>query len=230
MSGYGDPVGESSKQLGLALANKVDNDILTAAKTGTQKIKIDYTVDGLTDAKDIFMDEDDESVIVAIVSPKTASALRRDAIKNKIGSEVGANELISGTYADIDGIQIVRSRKLTDTEGILVKASEVSPALKLIKKRDVLVETDRDVIKKTTIMTGDQHYAAYLYDDTKIVNMTFEKPVTPPDETKPPEGTKSVAAAIEEVEPEEKTTKAVVPVIEEVDAEPKEKTTKTAKK
>lgn len=164
LSGYGDPVKESTHQIGLSIADKVDNDMLDAARGGTQKVTMEATVDGIQSALDIFNDEDDSDVVL-IVSPKTAAALRKDAAQQKIGSDVGANQLINGTYADILGVQIVRSKKLKDTEALFVKQG----ALKLIMKRKVQVETDRDIVNKVTIMTADEHYATYLYDDTKVV-------------------------------------------------------------
>ncbi|CAJ2232171.1 N4-gp56 family major capsid protein [Fructilactobacillus sanfranciscensis] len=168
LSGIGDPVGESSKQLALAIANKVDNDLLAAAKTGTQKVSIDATVDGVQKGIDVFDDEDD-SPVVMVVSPKTASAIRADAIKNKIGSEAGADQLVRGTYLDVLGVQIVRSKKLADTEAIFVKVNQAQPALKLALKRNVAVETQRDIFTKTTGMTADEHYGAYLYNDKNVV-------------------------------------------------------------
>ena len=36
-------------------------------------------------------------------------------------------------------------------------------------KRDVEVEKDRDILKKTTVFSGDEYYGVYLYDDTKVV-------------------------------------------------------------
>lgn len=172
LSGYGDPVGESQKQLGLSLANKMDNDILTAAKGAVQKVTITSTVDGVNDATDLFGDED-ATAYVLFVSPKTASKLRKNAGTEKIGSDVGANALISGTYADILGTQIVRTKKLTDTEGLLFKIMPNRPAMKLIRKRDVQAESARDIVHKKTIMTSDAHYTAYLYDPTLVVNVTF---------------------------------------------------------
>ncbi len=159
---------ESTKQLGLAIANKVDNDLLEAAKDGTQKVTIDPTVDGIQKGVDVFNDEDD-SPVVMVVSPKTASAIRADAIKNKMGSEAGADQLVRGTYLDVLGVQIVRSKKLSDTEAIFVKVNPAQPALKLVLKRGVTVETARDIYAKLTGMTADEHYGAYLYNDKNVV-------------------------------------------------------------
>lgn len=171
LSGLGDPIGESQRQLALSIANKVDDDLLAAAKTGTQTVTIDATVAGVQDALDVFNDEDD-SQVVCIMHPKAAANLRMDAIDKKVGSEVGANELVKGSYLDVLGVQIVRSNKLSETEALFIKVNQSSPALKLVMKRSVLTESDRDIVKKLTIITADEHYAAYLYDDTKVVVAT----------------------------------------------------------
>lgn len=174
LKGYGDPVGESNRQLGLALANKVDDDLLAAAKTGKQKATIAQTVDGLLDAVNTFTDDSDDSPLVLVTSPKVASAIRRDAQKNQIGSDIGADAVINNTKYAVEGVQIVVTNKLGATEGILLKVNPTTPPLKLIMKRGVQVETDRNIINKTTVMTADEHYAAYLYDDSKVVVVTFQ--------------------------------------------------------
>lgn len=51
--------------------------------------------------------------------------------------------------------------------------SEDTPALTYYLKRDVMVETDRDILKKTTVVSADEHYAAALSNDSKVVLAKF---------------------------------------------------------
>lgn len=179
LSGYGDPLGQAAHQIALAIANKVDNDLIVEAKKATQFVAEAPTTGAALDkALAVFADEEDARY-VAIINSEDAIALRADTAKEWIrGSEVGANIVISGTFGETHGVQIVRSNKVDKGKGFLVKVSAAETdtddvakygAFVLNLKRDVAVETDRDILKKTTVITGDEHYGAYLYDPTKVV-------------------------------------------------------------
>lgn len=45
----------------------------------------------------------------------------------------------------------------------------IDPALTVYMKRGVQVETDRDILKKTTVISGDEHYVAVLSNPSKVV-------------------------------------------------------------
>ena len=171
LSGYGDPVGESSKQLGMAIANKVDNDILAAAKTATQTVDFTADSDGVQAALTTFssVGDDDDSPVVAVMNPADAAKLRKSARAEGTGSDVAQNALVSGTKFEVLGVQIIESNKITAGNAIYIKLNPAKPAIKLIMKRSVQVETDRNIVTKTTVMTADEHYTAYLYDPTKVV-------------------------------------------------------------
>src|SRR5699024_3536661 len=77
LSGYGDPIGEAGKQLLMAISNKVDNDVLAALDTTTLIYNgTAWDLDTISNALDIFNDEDDEAMVL-ILNPKDASKLRK---------------------------------------------------------------------------------------------------------------------------------------------------------
>ena len=179
LSGLGDPLGQATYQLGLAIANKIDDDLVAVAKTATQHItETPTTLATIDKALEIFDDEEDARY-VAIINPKDASKLKTDVAKEWTkGSELGADMVVSGTFGEAGGVQIVRSKKVEAGKGFLVKVSPSQTqtddankygAFVILLKRDVAIETDRDILKKTTVITGDEHYGVYLYDPTRVV-------------------------------------------------------------
>ena len=175
-TGYGDAWGELSNQLGLALANKVDNDVLETLRQAVQNASIDLSLDGIQDALDVYNSEDDAPTVL-IVSPKVAGRLRLAAGKDWLrGTQLGADAVSKGVYGDILGVQIIRSRKLNANEAFLVKtgAEDGKPAVKLMLKRDIKVEPDRVPKYNRTDIYATAMEAAYLYDPTKVVKITFK--------------------------------------------------------
>ncbi|WP_394404862.1 N4-gp56 family major capsid protein [Streptococcus sp. 20-1249] len=179
LSGFGDPLGQATHQIALAIANKVDNDLVTAAKGASQNItEAPTTVDNIDKALEVLEDEDDARY-VAIINPKDAIKLRANAQKEWTrGSELGADTVVNGTFGEVHAVQIVRSKKVDEGKGFLVKVSTSETdtedvakygAFVINLKRDVTIETDRDILKKTTVITGDEHYGVYLYDEKKVV-------------------------------------------------------------
>lgn len=179
LTGLGDPIGEAGYQIALAIANKIDNDFVAVAATATQYIAgAPVSVDNIDDALAVFEDEG-EARYVALVNPKDAITLRKDAGKSWLaGSEIGANTIISGTFGEVSGVQIVRTKKVARGKGYLIKISPDDTenehdqrygAFVLNLKRDVEIESDRDIVKKTTVITGDEYYGAYLFNDNKVV-------------------------------------------------------------
>jgi len=52
--------------------------------------------------------------------------------------------------------------------------SEEESALTIYMKRNVEIESDRDILAKTTVISGDEHYTAVLSNDSKVVLGKFK--------------------------------------------------------
>lgn len=179
LSGYGDPIGEGANQLVVSIADAIDDELIAVLNyektSGTDKtpepLQADAKTAGAIVAEDIAdalvaFGEDIDGDKVVLVSAKDYANIRKDEAW-VAGSDVGANIVIQGTVGMIHGCQVVVSNRVVDGTAYIVKPE----ALAIFLKRDVMVETDRDIINKSTVVTADKHCAVYLYNASKAIKV-----------------------------------------------------------
>ena len=198
LSGYGDPVGESEKQLATSIANKIDNDVITVltkvydkstAPDGVQLIAGDGTAqisyNGVVDAEDLF-DEEVSSDKILYVHPKQMTKLRKDAdfiSADKYDGKV----MTSGEVGKIGTCRVVRSKKvpLDSTSAYYLcpmvkltndaETEQDAPAVTIYLKRDTMVERERKADSGVTNLFTNKHYGVALTNTSKVVLCKFKK-------------------------------------------------------
>lgn len=113
--------------------------------------------------------------IVADDTTESATALHLDTAKaNTLGTLAVGDKLKAVTanfYAN--PIVIVAAEdpnEADDADGV----SEEESALTIYMKRDVQIESDRDILAKTTVISADEHYTAVLSNESKVVLAKFK--------------------------------------------------------
>lgn len=198
LSGYGDPVGESEKQLATSIANKIDNDVVavltkvydkSTAPDGVQLIAGDGTSQisyaGVVDAEDLF-DEEVSSDKILYVHPKQMTKLRKDPdfiSADKYDGKV----MTSGEVGKIGTCRVVRSKKvpLDSTSAFYLcpmvkltndaETEEDAPAVTIYLKRDTMVERERKADAGVTNLFTNKHYGVALTNTSKVVLCKFKK-------------------------------------------------------
>ena len=192
LSGYGDPVGESEKQLSTAIANKIDNDVVDVLvgegvqlTSGDGTAKISYA--GVVDAEDLF-DEEVSSDKILYVHPKQMTQLRKDPdfiSADKYGA--GTNVMTKGEVGQIGTCRVVRSKKvpLDSTSAFYLcpmvkltndaETEEDAPAVTIYLKRDTQVERERKADAGVTNLFTNKHYGVALTNTSKVVLCKFKK-------------------------------------------------------
>lgn len=181
LSGYGDPIGEASYQLALAVAAGVDNEVLSVLHsiTGTmaQSTTNSTTMPAATDivtGLTLFGEDIEDGPTVALVSPAVYQEMRTAVGANTWvpASEIAAGVAVRGVVGEFQGCQVMVSNKLKSAAAGAGDIYLVKPgALRIFLKRDTLVEADRDILKFTTVMTASKHFVAYLYNAAKAVRI-----------------------------------------------------------
>lgn len=183
LSGYGDPQGEAVRQLRMAIADKVDNDgiaLLNGIKSTDTGAQIVSNLTGLNYANvcaglDKLGDEEQGGTKVLLVDQKGIAALRLDTRFVDKYSDAGTEMMASGVVGRIAGCDVVISNKLNPASGTAHKAfickidPETGGPLTAFIKRDVTVESDRNILAKTTTISADEHYVVAIEDMSKIV-------------------------------------------------------------
>ena len=179
LSGYGDPMGQAVMQIATAIANKVDNQMLTALKGIVSPMIFETTSTDaaivpadISKALELFGEDIDVGEKVVVVSPRLYTAIRNTNNTWLPASEIAADRLIRGAVGEIYGCQIIVSNKLKETNDYDEEAFIVKPgALRLIMKRDTLIESDRNILKFSTVVTASKHEVCYLYDSSKAIRL-----------------------------------------------------------
>lgn len=175
LSAHGNIAEEAAKQVVISINSKLETDLINEMSTkAVLKSTMDITSAG---AKNIAHEianamakfgEDMDGEKVLLVSPSVYTALVKSDgwIPN---TEAGANMLISGTVGTIFGAQVVLSNRLTTKkEAYIVKPG----ALRIVMKRDTLVEFDRDILDEMNVIKASKMFAPYLYDKSKVIKIS----------------------------------------------------------
>lgn len=177
LSGYGDPVGEVTRQLTMAIEDKIDSDgiavleaITSSSPAGANYVtstETAYNYEMVCDGLDALPNSEDEGEDLYLLIPKAGiKALRRDDrfIDKNSGEMLG-----TGVVGSVAGCKVVVSAKLSDTS----KAAYIMrpDALTAFIKRDVTLETDRNVLNKKTLFSADEHFVVAIEDLNKIVKV-----------------------------------------------------------
>ena len=190
LSGYGDPVGEANRQLAMAISQKIDQDAIEALYGASLTFdgsanKISYA--NIVDAIDVF-EEEYNTEKVMFVHPKQVSQLRKDADFTSADKYVNGDYIaVNGEIGKICNTRVVVSKRVKesdDTNGYVnpivkinfdTETEEATPALTVFLKRNVMVETDRDIDHQINMIRASENYVVALTDESKVVLATFKK-------------------------------------------------------
>jgi len=173
LSGFGDPVGEATRQLRLSIQDKMDSDAVELLENITLSIGHVLTVttpldyDTIIDAYDLMPVENQEQGIAAflLVNHTTAKGLRKNPRFIDRQTQLGDTVLTTGVVGAIAGCNVVISNKLTDTRSYVLTPQVFTAFM----KRDVAVEQQREMLFKRTIIGSDCHFIIAIEDYDKLV-------------------------------------------------------------
>lgn len=190
LTGIGNIQDEAIRQFGVLAARKVDADLIAAA-TATIAGGITYAdgtaavasnplaltaTGGLTWANIVkagllFGDEFDPADFAGLYINSAASEqMLNDEKFIQAAQTSGGNSLIAGGLLGTkNGLRIFQTNRLAAGKALLLKNN----SLGLMYKRRPVVEQDRDILARTTVVATTMHYAVKRLNDEGVVNITI---------------------------------------------------------
>ena len=174
LSGYGNPVEQIGQQLLTAVASKIEADMYDAVKNekkatrdtvGCFQHKYDktagFTKEDIIDMRAKF-GEDQEGEMLLFVNPAEFAKLAKD--KDFVQIQQGA-QIISGEMGMLYGVRLVVANRVPAGKPFLMKPG----ALAIVMKRNVMVESERDMDHFATKFAVSDHYVCYVKYADRIV-------------------------------------------------------------
>lgn len=155
---------EAVIQLQKSVSDKIDMDyVATLGETELAHNAAPTSVDAIIDAVELFGDEDEEDYIL-FINPTDYNALRKSMID-------GNTFLSQEQLADLLGLkEIVKSKRVEAGTAFVQKAG----AVEIVYKRYPTIEKDKDIIKRTIVITINTLYATNLYNEGGVVKISAE--------------------------------------------------------
>lgn len=174
LSGYGDPLGEAAAQLATAVDDGIDTELLAALAGNTAAAQNYSTADSGTallpddirKALAKFGEDMDGTKILYVTPDFYTKLLGTDWIP---ASEIAANVRVKGVAGMAYGCQVVVTNRLVSSGNLYI----VKPgALAVFFKRGVMIETDRDILNQSTVLTGSVLCAPYLLNPSGMIKLS----------------------------------------------------------
>jgi N4-gp56 family major capsid protein len=192
LTGLGDPQGEAIRQFGVLAARKVDADLITAATATVTggRTRPDGTVlgdsaplantlaagqttltwDAIVDSVARFGDDFDLAEVYGMfVRSDAIAALHKDDQFISAAQTSQGNDIVRrGFLGQVGGMNVFVTDRLPARTSLIVKRN----SLGLLYKRRPVVEQDRDILKRTNVVTTNLHYAVKRLNDRGVVVVT----------------------------------------------------------
>lgn len=194
LTAVGSPMSETQSQLSLSLARKLDKDIRIAAtevqtaeqagldklgkaRPGSRPLVADASEEAFswglfTAAVALFGDEYDPADLAAVVlHSQQHIALMNDPKFQSVDSFGAGAVLMRGQVGRIGNVPIVVSDLATPGTAAGTKQALIirRGALQVMYKRRPIVETDRDILARSTVVTTNVHYGAKRVNDRGVI-------------------------------------------------------------
>lgn len=182
LSAYGDTMGKITENIAISIAQKVDNDCMAALNSIKPTMTVDVSATDIMSASAISnalvkFGEDLDGTKVLLIAPAQLAQIRRDPDYIN-GSEISTGMLMNGSIGMIWGCEVQLSNKIKAAAGKFTNFIVKPEALAIFLKRNVQIETARNITNKTTRVTADEHYTTYLLDESKAIKLIVKEKTT----------------------------------------------------
>ncbi|MGW0933322.1 N4-gp56 family major capsid protein [Streptomyces sp. NPDC002644] len=175
LTAIGDPIGEAQRQMGILAARRVDASLIAqaqadetaqgggtplAANTGAT-----FNWASVVEGMAAFGDEFDPAQFAGVyINSAQMASLFNDSQFINAANLGAATPVTTGQIGVLGGMPVIVTDRVAAGKWLLLKRN----SLGLLYKRRPIVERDRDILKRSTVVTTNVHYAVKRLDDRGV--------------------------------------------------------------